>query len=62
MSRGRVQNPQTDAPTRQISAQLPSRGGKTKNYGHGDAIVVAIFGKDEFLSSNPQNTSAHAHP
>ena len=57
-SRSRVGKPPTDATTRQISAQSPSQGVKAKKIGHGGAFVFAIFGKDEVLSSKPQNTSA----
>ena len=43
----------TDAPTKQISAQWPSRGERAKKFGHGGAFVFAIFGKDEVLSPKP---------
>ena len=54
MLRGRVGKLPTDAPTRQISAQSPGPGGKAKKIGHGGAVVFAIFGKDEVLSSKPR--------
>ena len=44
----------TDALSSQISAQLPSRGGKAKKYGRGGAVVFDIFGKDEVLPSKPR--------
>ena len=47
----------TDATTRQISAQSPGQGGKAKFvFGHGGALVFAIFGKDEVLSSKPRQS------
>ena len=55
MLRGRVGKPPTDAPTRQISAQSPGRGGKANFFlRRGGAVVFASFGKDEVLSSKPQ--------
>ena len=58
MLRERMGKPPTDAPTRLISVQSHIRGGKAKTIGHGGLLVLAIFGKDEVLSSKPQNTSA----
>ena len=52
--RGRLGKLLTDAPTRQISAQWPGRGGKANSFGHGGAVVFAIFGKDEVLLSKPR--------
>ena len=57
--------PLTGAPTRQLGMQSPGRRGKAKTIGHGGAVVFAIFGKDEVLSSkqveapNSPKTLAH---
>ena len=55
MPRGRVGDPLTDAPKRQMSAQLPSQGEKAKKIGHDRAVVFVIFGKNKVLSQKPRN-------
>ena len=43
---GRVGKLLKDAPTKQMSAQSLSQGGKAKKNCHGGALVFAVFGKD----------------
>ena len=51
-----MESPLTDKTTRQIYAQSPSQGGKAIFFGYGGALVFAIFGKDEVLSSKPRQS------
>ena len=59
---GRIQKPQTDAPTRQISVQFPSQRGKAKNILAMVVLLLSIFlAKMKFCRRTPKilgNTSA----